>query len=852
MSSDAIGAVAFDRPLSRPVPMALPDPPSLATLLGGDLRGAWDTEQASGSLRAAAIDSRRVRPGDVFFALTGLQNDGHAFVEAALAAGAGLAVVRRGWRPASSPLPRLEVESPLAALQALAAWHRRRAVGLVVAITGSNGKTVVKEALTALLATRYSVAASPGSWNSQVGVPLAVLNAPLGTEIGVFEAGVSAPGEMAALAAILQPDLGVLVNVGLAHIAAFGTRETTTREKLQLFASVPAQGWVITPDDPLVEAQPLPCERVRVGEQAPRLVEQRPIPNGTLLTVAFEASALSFPVLTRSAPLIDDLMIAITAAVRLGVPPEAVAATLHDYCFGPTRMETWRTPDGVTIINDAASSDPLSVQAALDTVGSSPGGPGKRIFVFGGMGELGELNQREHRIIGRVAAERGFTHLVLLPHPSQAHTAAAWREVKPEAPVLEVNLTELRDTVRQLAEPGDTLLVKGPRNEGLAVAARELWESIAPRRFLVDLGAIAENIARVRSLCGPRVAILAVLKAWAYGTELARVAISLQESGVDWIGVSAADEGAVVRRAGVHLPILVMLMNGEEVDKVVRYRLTPVVYSLAFGRTLIEGLRALGASCDVHLEIDTGMGRLGVPPAEALAAARLLRSSGVTRLSGLMTHFSSADDPAEDRHSQGQLDCFEETVAAIRSEGDPAEPLIIHAAATAAAVRFPRARFDMVRLGLGLYGLHPSAAVAAALDLQLAVAFISRLAQVSLWRRGQRVGYGGTYVVEAAELRVGIVEAGYNDGVPWRLAGAGVVMVQGHRAPIIGRISMDSMAVDLSAVPEAAVGDEVLIFGASEGQELRPEEVAESAGTIPYELLVNVDSRRVQRVFRGD
>lgn len=217
-----------------------------------------------------------------------------------------------------------------------------------------------------------------------------------------------------------------------------------------------------------------------------------------------------------------------------------------------------------------------------------------------------------------------------------------------------------------------------------------------------------------------------------------------------------------------------------------------------------------------------------------------------------MTHFSCADDPAEDGHSQAQLERFEQAVAAIRYEGDPTEPLIVHAAATAAAVRFPAARFDMVRLGLGLFGIHPSAAVAAALDLQLAVAFVSRLAQVSLWTRGQRVGYGGTYVVEAEELRVGIVEAGYNDGVPWRLAGAGVVMVQGHRVRIIGRISMDSMAVDLSAVPEAAVGDEVLIFGASEGQELRPEEVAQSAGTIPYELLVNVDSRRVQRVFRGD
>ncbi|MCP9850652.1 alanine racemase [Cyanobium sp. Morenito 9A2] len=831
--------------------MVLPDPSELAILLDGELRGDWQTATRSAPLRTAAIDSRRVRSGDVFFALVGPQNDGHTYVEAALAAGAALAVVQRGWRPSACPLPRLEVEAPLAALQALAAWHRRRAMGRVLAITGSNGKTVVKEALTALLATRYKVAASPGSWNSQVGVPLAVLSAPLGTEIGVFEAGVSAPGEMAALAAILQPDLGVLVNVGLAHIAAFGTREATAREKLRLFATLPAEGWVITPDDPLVAAMPMPCERLLVGSQ-PRLLEQRPIPNGTLLTLAFTDSTVHIPVLSRSAPLIDDLLIAITAAVRLGVSTEAVATTLHEYSFGPTRMETWRTPDGVTIINDAASSDPLSVQAALDTVAAGPRGGGKRIFVFGGMGELGELDQREHRIIGRVAAERGFTHLVLLPHPSQAQMAAAWREVQPEAPVLEVNLSDLRETVRRLAEPGDTLLIKGPRNEGLAAAARTIWESMAPRRFQVDLGAIAENIARVRALCGPKVAILAVLKAWAYGTELARVASSLQESGVDWIGVSAADEGAVVRRAGVHLPILVMLMNGEEVDKVVRYRLTPVVYSLAFARTLVEGLRAHGASCEVHLEIDTGMGRLGVPPAEALEAARLLRRSGVTQLSGLMTHFSCADDPTADGHSQEQLERFELVVAQIRAEGDPEEALIVHAAATAAALRFPRSRFDMVRLGLGLYGIHPSAAVARTLDLQLAVAFVSRLAQVSLWPRGQKVGYGGTYVVEAEALRVGIVEAGYNDGVPWRLAGAGEVMVQGQRVRILGRISMDSMAVDLSGVPEAAVGDEVLIFGASEGQELRPESVAERAGTIPYELLVNVDSRRVQRVFRGD
>jgi len=328
------------------------------------------------------------------------------------------------------------------------------------------------------------------------------------------------------------------------------------------------------------------------------------------------------------------------------------------------------------------------------------------------------------------------------------------------------------------------------------------------------------------------------------------LASALRESGVDWIGVSAADEGASVRRAGVHLPILVLLMDRDEVDKAVRHRLTPVVYSLPFALALVDALRRMGASLDVHLEIETGMGRLGVAPEEALTVARLLRSSGVARLTGVMTHLASADDPAADADTRRQLAVFDAVVARIRAEGE--EPLVVHAAATSGAVRFPEARYGMVRLGLGLYGIAPSAAVGEGLDLQLALAFVSRLVQVATLPRGQRVGYNGTYVIETDQRRVGIVAAGYNDGVPWSLSNRGEVLIQGRRAPIIGRVSMDSMAIDLSAAPEAAVGDEVVIFGAYEGQTLRPEEVAARAGTIPYDLLVHVDSRRVQRIFRGE
>jgi alanine racemase len=836
--------------------VSLPDPSALAVVVGGSLRGHAARGEGGGDatrelVRGVTIDSRRVHPGEAFFALGGRHADGHGFVTDAMAAGAGVAVVSRGWVPPVGDPLRIEVESPLTALQRLAAWHRGRAIGRVVAITGSNGKTVVKDALTALLATRYRVAASPGSWNSQIGVPLAVLAAPAGTQIGVFEAGVSEPGEMDAIASILRPDFGVLTNIGVAHIARFGARERIAREKVRLFHGVPAEGWVLLPDDPIVDTSPLRCALLRPFDGAPRIIERRNTATGTLLVLAFDDARIYLPVRTRSAPLIHDLLLAMIVAHRFDVTPSEIASVLHDYSFGPTRMETWRTPDGITIVNDAASADPLSVQAALETVASSPEARGRRIFVFGGMHELGERDAQEHALIGRLAAQKGFTHLVLLPHASLRHTAAAWRAVSPDAPVIEVeSVHAIREVIRPLAQAGDTLLVKGPRNEGLAAAAREIWESMSPRRLMVDLGAIRENIARFRELCGPSVAILAMLKAWAYGTELARVASALQESGVDWIGVSAADEGAFARRAGVHLPILVTLLDLEEVDKVVRYRLTPVVYSMALARSLAEAMRTMGTTCDVHLEIDTGMGRLGVSQAEALTAARFVRASGVLRLTGVMTHLSSADDPAADDYTRDQLAGFDEVVAAIRAEGT--EPLVIHAAATSGAARFPSSRHDLVRLGLGLYGIYPSPAVAEAVELQLAVAFVSRIAQVATYVRGQRVGYNGTFTVESDELRVGVVEAGYHDGVPWRLSNAGEVRVNGKAARIVGRVSMDSMAIDLSGVPDAGVGDEVLIFGAHDGQVLRPEAVAATAGTSPYELLVKVESRRVQRVFVGD
>ncbi|MFH1468563.1 MAG: alanine racemase [Pseudomonadota bacterium] len=827
-----------------------PPLPEVACLLGARLVGA------GGPVRGAAIDSRRVRPGDLFFALRGQQADGHRFVGQALAAGAAAAVVGPGCLSADGPL--LVVPDPLAALQALAAWYRRAHIARVLAITGSNGKTIVKDAVVALLAGHCALASSPGSHNSQVGVPLSVLGAPPGTALGVFEAGVSAPGEMARLAAILAPDCGVLTNVGLAHIAGFGRREVTAREKMALFAGIGPAGWALLPaGDPVVDtvAGDLGCRLLRHGADEPALPRLRAlVPNGAgavLQLTLPSGRELALPVATRSPHLVQDLLVAMGAALLLGLPEEGLPARLDGFSFGATRMELWRTPEGVTIVNDACSSDPLSVQAALAAVSAHAPGQGRRIFVFGGMGELGERTEAEHRLIGTLAAQQGFSSLVLLDQPGLDATAAAFQAACPAGEVHRVSSPEaLSATVHPLARAGDTILVKGPRHEGLAQAARLLWESMAPTRLIVDLGAVRENVARLRGAGPARPMVLAMLKAWAYGTEFSRMATWLQQSGVDWIGVAAADEGAMARRAGVHLPILVTLMSGEEADKALRYRLTPVVYSLAQAAGLAAEVRRQGGQLDVHIEIDTGMGRVGVRPEELPEACALVLGSGVLTPTGLMTHLSSADDPEADSYTRAQLARFEACLAVARGAG--MRDFLVHAAATSGALRFPEARYDMIRAGLGLYGIYGSPALQRVLQLQLALSLVSRLVHIATFQAGERVGYAGAYVVPRDGVRVGIVGMGYNDGVPWSLSNRGEVLVNGQPAPILGRVSMDSMAVDLSACPGAAPGDEVLIFGAREGAVLRPEEVAAQAGTIPYELLVRVDSRRVQRIFVGE
>ena len=828
----------------------------LAIVTSGKLNALADPEQV---VNAVTIDSRRIGKNCVFFPLKGGNTDGHQFITDALANGAAAAVAAENWLerlPDLSSKPVIVVDDSLEALQRLAAWWRTQIEGRVIAITGSNGKTVVKDALMHVLSRVSSCAGSPDSFNSQIGVPLSVIRVPRSANFAVLEAGVSSVGEMARLEDILRPDYGIITTIGFAHISSFGSRSAIADEKAKLFGNIPEDGWLLVPAGESTLKQALRSVKCRIHEigncskDLPYIEDRRATNSAMQLIVRFPSGdRIGLTVNTPSLEIVSDIEIAISAAHLLGVGAEAVESALTDYAPGNTRMEIWKSPIGFTLINDSCSSDPLSVRAALKSLGAIKAERGKRVFVFGGMRELGALEREEHAAVGTLAAMSNVDTLILVGENGVDATEEAFKISAPDRSVIRcTSPQEVKGRLLPSLRWGDTVLVKGPRNMGIARVAREIIEPMGPNRFLVDLQAVNENITRFKRLVGSQTRILAMVKALAYGSDESRLALELQRMEVDSFGVASADEGGALRRAGVELPILVMMCAPTEADKIIHYDLTPVIYSFEVVAPIAQAAHEQGKTIDVHLEVDSGLGRLGVRPGEVAELARIVLAAGNLRPVGVMTHFASADDPSKDAFTNDQVQDFKRAIDSLRGIG--LTNLICHASATAATPRIPDARFDMVRLGLGMYGICPSAEVGRKIDLELAISLVSRVVKINIYQKGDHIGYGGTFTVPYDGFRAGVVPLGYHDGIPRILSNRGSVLVNGRTARIIGNISMDSMTIDLSAVPDADLQTDVLVYGKYAGYVVRPEAVAETAETIAYELLARLGPR-VQRVFTG-
>lgn len=825
---------------------------------------------ATQSVSEWVYDTRRCTHPErgLFLALSGTNSgrDGHHFLDEAYRLGIRNFLVKEGhvdsWPPEDLTVSVLAVPDPLKALQELAAIHRHRWGGDVWAITGSNGKTQVKEWMAEMLQGQTRFCKTPGSFNSQLGLPLSVLGATRDCRLGVFEAGISQEGEMKALARILRPQGGLLTHFGEAHQEGFLSTAHKLKEKLSLFEGCT---WVVARADLEEEHQKVWRDLVlrnpqtgfhwwipeaaseRLASWFEELVKEgasrKQLHSWKLLAQPDQAknpnrhelccegkTPVVFDV-PRSGEAVLENMVGTVLALAIGgywsnewAPRCAELRTLS------MRMEIKEIPGSCRLLNDSYSLDLDSFQWALREwalqVGDSEG-----IVV------LSEPDTRE-----QTPLEPFLQTLQRYPWKRLYLVGPRWKEQAwAPHPHQAVDFFEDTNQLLQQWPLGQSahacILLKGARKFGFERIEQKLLVQGHQTVLEIDLEAVRHNFGIFRSLVSPGVRMMVMVKAGAYGSGSVEIARALQEAGVDYLAVASAGEGIELRRGGVHSPVLVMNCGPTSTDTVLQYGLEPDLYALDEIR---RWTRALREPAFFHLPLDTGMRRLGLGMEDREEALNLLSQSAQNiRIRSIYTHLTSSEEPAQDSFSAGQWQSLQDFVGAFEKRMGY-RPLV-HALNTAGIVRFPDYQADMVRLGLGLYGLDSTNMLQE--RLKPLAKFKTILVQTHQLKRGQTLGYGNQGVMNQDGV-VGVLPVGYADGLT-RSLGMGKVsfLINGSWAPTIGRISMDFCLVDLTDIP-AHVGDEVVLW--SNTRDVRA--WAEASGTIPYEILTGL-SPRVQRVY---
>jgi alanine racemase len=810
----------------------------------------------TGPVSGVAIDTRKpIGEDHIYWAIRGKHFNGADFARDALRLGAKAVVTDRSDLFDDSlggDKTVVQVPDTLMALQHLASVYRKRFAYPVVAVTGSNGKTLVKEMLASILCREKKTYRSPLSYNTQVGAALSLLGLRGDRDVAVIEAGISLPGEMDRLAEMIRPDHGILTVISKAHIGGLGSLERIAEQKMRLFRELEKNSFlVVNADDPLSLSQVknLECRVVTFGfsDSADFRGERLEYFAGEGYRFRICMQGVSHEAMLHVAGRFNVLnaLAASAAASMLGVGADAITRGLAEFRPSPMRLEMHTTVSGVTLLNDTYNSDPASMKGALDALAKL--GKGRRkIAILSEMLDLGLHSREEHLEVGRDVVRAKVDHLITVGENAALIGQGAVAGGMSSSRVTNTHtFGEAAQELEKILSGGDMVLFKGSRWFRLDKIARDLVGSIGPTRLIVNLDAIAENIKTIRAIVGEGVSIIAVVKSFGYGNDSIRTSKVALENGVNYLAVAFPDEGVTLRQNRIDAPILVFNVLEEEIDKIVRHQLSAVLSSEPLARALNRAAAVKGQKIRVHVKVDTGMGRSGVWHEEAIPFFEYIRELPHLELEGVMTHLSSADDPEADAYTVEQLRAFENLLGALRSRDFSFTH--IHAANSSGLVRFPESRFNAVRPGLAIYGMYPSDAVKEKLRLRQVITFITRISQIKTHPPGRCISYNRRYVTRN-ECRIATLPVGYNDGYPRFQSNKGHVLVRGRRVPVVGTVCMDNTMIDVSSVPEADVGDEVVLIGRQGEQEILADEIALNGGTINYEIACKI-SPRVTRIF---
>jgi len=794
-------------------------------------------------------DSRRLIYPDtsLFFAISTGQNDGHLYIEELIQRGVFNFVVKSNFDTSSFPAVNfLKVDDVLLALQVIASNHRSQYSYPLIGITGSNGKTIVKEWLNQLLANRYRIIRSPRSYNSQIGVPLSVWEMEEKHQLAIFEAGISQKGEMDVLANIIQPTIGILTSMGTAHQEGFENETEKRNEKWKLFQKAqviiaPLSDVALRDNDVAQNLSfPIIITWSRTDEASLKIKSEKITQGQTHLQANYLGTDIQLVIPFTDLISVNNTITCLLTLLYLQMPMSEIQEGISQLRHLDMRMQIKKGIHHCYILNDSYSNDIHSLQLAL-TYATQQAGALPITLILSDIAQLNQDPVQYEQLLQQLAV---FPIKKLITIGAELAKALQQNKILQNKGVYVISFDTTQQCIHQIdihSFKEEFILIKGARIFELEKINELLQLQVHKTMAEINLTTLVSNYKKIKNVVGSKVKIMAMVKAFGYGTGSVEIARILQFHHVDYLSVAYADEGVVLRQAGIHVPIMVMNVDETTFDTLVKYHMEPEIFSISQYEQFDQYIKNQAISnFPIHIKLNTGMNRLGfdMDTIEKLCGA--LKSNARLKVQSIFSHLSASGNKNFETFTHQQLDLFNS--AAKKIEATLGYTTLKHIANSDAILLNSNFHLDMVRLGIGLYG-----ASQGAIALEPVIQLTTTISQIRHLKKGDTVGYNRAGVLLRDSI-IATVRLGYADGYSRQLGlGKGAMWVNGLLAPIVGDICMDMTMIDVTDIPSVSEGDSVQVFG----KNLALTQVAKWAGTIPYEILTSI-GQRVKRIYIAD
>lgn len=788
------------------------------------------------------FDSRHlVFPANtLFFAFKSKRQDGHSFIGELYQQGVKNFIITNRINIHSFPAANfILVENTIRALQKLAVFHRKKFNLPVIGITGSNGKTIIKEWLFQLLQDNFKIIRSPASFNSQIGVPLSIWQIQQDHNLGIFEAGISQKGEMKNIAPIIDCKIGLLTNIGDAHSEGFTSKKEKLLEKLQLFQK--SDVVIYNRDNDLIDQAFSTLKNKRhftwafdkKADIQITSIEKKSVE--TIISITFRGETFSYSIPFTDNASIENSIHCCTILLFFNCPFSFIQRKMPFLESVAMRLELKEGADNCTIINDSYSADLTSLELALNFAVNRTGNK-ELVLILSDILQSGYTPKDLYQRVARIILVKKVTRLIAI-----GKDISLIKDFLP--PGFKVDLFQNTTTFLQKFSlfnfQNKTILLKGARTYRFETIVRRFEKKVHQTIMEVDLSAIAHNLKTYSTFLGSNTKLMAMVKASAYGSGSVEVAKILEFYKVDYLAVAYTDEGIELRKAGIQLPIIVLNPEKASFEALISYQLEPEIYSIELLKNLLLYLPDQG-SLNIHLKLDTGMHRLGFEKKDLPDLVKTLTKHPSFVVKSIFSHLAASDLKEHDQFTEKQIMLFQEMyhIISLKLNYKP----LRHILNSSGIIRFPQYKFEMVRLGIGLYGIDGSRLIQS--QLKVVNTLKTTISQIKKVEKQETVGYNRSGKIDQ-QKKIATINIGYADGLT-RKTGNGnyAVSVKGKKAFIIGNVCMDMCMIDITHIDDAKIGDEVIIFG----QNPSVTELANCLETIPYEIFTGISSR-VKRIY---